>query len=151
MWSSGKHATLVDDPEPWLGANGHRCANEYGRQRQPYTYAPRPEIRRPVTNQGNPILERVRRWDHPIRFWAETFDLFRRGKLRPNSKQGKALMGAAQLGPARLVPFDDDWIIKGGRHNSHGGSYSDNLWAAIAHADAVITRLHTFNEQEPAS
>jgi len=37
----------------------------------------------------------------------------RKGARQSNKKASKSLMAAAQYGGSRLVPFDDDWVVKG--------------------------------------
>jgi hypothetical protein len=56
------------------------------------------------------IKEKLTTWgvsDEDV-LWA-----IRKGARQSNKKASKSLMAAAQYGGSRLVPYDDDWVVKG--------------------------------------
>jgi hypothetical protein len=89
------------------------------------------------TSATNPVLRKLRDWDADPTAWARILRGIDSGKAKPNSKEVKQVLAACQLGPARLVPYDCGFIIKGGNHNQ---SYSGGLWDAIDHARKVLDR-----------
>ena len=89
------------------------------------------------TSATNPILRQLRRWDADPKEWSRILRNIDSGKAKPNSKEVKQVLAACQMGPARLVPYDCGFIVKGGGRNR---PYSENLWSAIDHARKVLDR-----------
>lgn len=90
-----------------------------------------------LTSARNPILQKLRQWDADPREWARILRNIDNSKARPNAKDVKQVLAACQLGPARLVPFDGGFIVKGAGYNRPASGALD---AAIDHARKVLDR-----------
>ena len=90
-----------------------------------------------LTSERNPILRKLREWNADPRAWARILRNIDNGTAKPNAKDVKQVLTACQLGPARLVPFDGGFIVKGGGYNKPAAGALD---AAIDHARKVLDR-----------
>ena len=81
----------------------------------------------------NPILSAMRRWKVAP---ADMLWAIEKGAWKPNDRRSRALIGAAQIGGARLKPWGGHWTIQGAK--SPNGIL---LESAIEHALAVLRRL----------
>jgi hypothetical protein len=64
----------------------------------------------PVSDVVDHIKAQLTKWVVPDEdvLWA-----IQKGSARPNVKRSKQLMAAAQYGGSRLVPYDDEWVVRG--------------------------------------
>lgn len=81
----------------------------------------------------NPILDAMRRWKVAP---ADMLWAIEKGAWKPNDRRTRALIGAAQVGTARLKPWEGHWTI----HHAKSPNGIE-LEAVITHALRVLRRL----------
>lgn len=81
----------------------------------------------------NPILDAMRRWKVAP---ADMLWAIEKGAWKPNDRRTRTLIGAAQIGSARLKPWNGHWTIHHARTPN-----GIELEAAITHALRVLRRM----------
>lgn len=92
----------------------------------------------------NPILDCMRRWKLSPRdvLWS-----LEHGAKNLKDKRSKALQAAAQVGTARLKPYEGEWLLcQSAWVTRSGRSDTAKLAAVIDHAVAVIEKLIILEE-----
>lgn len=135
QFASKKLAERNSDSEPFVFYGSPYDVRSRVRPSGDWDFVPRPEFQHGKLEE-NPILVAFRKSDVSAKSMLKAI---RTGNTQSPAGKLVQRVGSHSLGEFRLVPFDGDWALKGGRGGSQRRKeMEDFAFARVNHAERVL-------------